>query len=362
MDTPSPPSDPAPEIILPDVPEEAPVVAPPPVVVVRYRRSWSARLLPPVLIVLVALALFRVRISDRDWSGAWSSAERTSGDTPVAVADAHPHGPTPLVAPKPLVAHGEHASPPVIEAAPEPGPGPQPEEFTPAAPPEREPTVALGFVPPGQGGDAPSAPISPFDLTENAPLVPAPPDAVVDDQAEIEAEARRIREERDSIAGLKGELLQREMREAEARRQREHIESYRKVESDRALFRKDLDSVIRSHGNDAGPRIVELTQRYGQVAPLHARERAARVLQSRSGSRMTPREKIEFLRGLGISEPAILTEVLHYEVKNIGYRRGPKDKVEALVTAGRILLSAPLRMSSKNAASAAGDAQKRPLQ
>src|SRR4051794_15603838 len=82
----------------------SPVSYPPPMIVVRYRRGWSGAMLPPALIVLIALALLRLRLNEKNWGSWWSP----DGAPAVVDADigveAHPRGPTPLVEPPPLKA------------------------------------------------------------------------------------------------------------------------------------------------------------------------------------------------------------------------------------------------------------------
>lgn len=360
-----------------------PPESPRPMVIVQYRRNWSAALIPPILLLLVALALLKIRVQSPDW-GWWSGGRSAAPQATVGV-DAHPSGESSLVVPGPLVAHlsGE------VPAEPEPVPSPEEDAAESAPPPEARPVVQVpvGFVPPRQDapplettapkGTEPNGP-SPFDLTvplggglaavpdpatatDALPPAPAAGPAPLDEDSLAE-EARRVREERERLAALKDRLIERDRQVAAAHRVQEVRKTIQTIESSRSEFIEELREIVQQRGVEAGPMISSLCERHGRTLPRLVFTQGEALLKSSSGSRMSPRSKVQALRGLGWPESMILEELARAEVHTIGSRRGPKNKAEVLVVAAIKLLAVPLEPSKPTAASIRPNTTRRSVQ
>lgn len=344
--------------------------APPPLVVVQYRRNWSTTIIPLLLILLTAVLIFQLRTAWRASTAAHGPTALASR-TAVPVADAQPRGPSHLASPSPAVV----LPPPPIPIAEGPtaavetatvGPAPElVDEPPPAAePPAHRPRPVIGFVRPGDRG--PDSGPSPVDLAaaettagpngdrreESDVLPPDPPteEEVAADLAHagptVAEEAATIREHREALVGLKDRLLEEDRRQSAVRKVAESQRLKVTIEEGRADFLRELSGTLKGRRSSAGPEIVALCARYGRSIPKDAEIRAHQILKTAQGYRLEPKARVELLRDLGWPEAMILDELAHAQAREIGRRNGPKNRSEALTVAARILLSVPLQHST----------------
>lgn len=393
-----------------------------PMIVVQYRRNWSASLLPPLIVIVIAVLLI---VQTRLVGTRTPESPRTAtATTPPAVADAHPRGTSPLASPSPVVvmpppplpieaalvatepagpemesaaetetaAEPPLAEPPLVEASPEPAPEPAPK------PAVSRPQPAIGFVRPGSTipGPGPDPVVVDPDLFPKGVIVvsagdrrggldvvpPAPPTAAdVTARLAAEAEARTeikpdpdptddgptaaeeavaIREHREALVGMKNQLLEQDRRQGRIRKAEEARKLKVEIEEKRADFLRELGRILKERGSSSGPEIVALCARYGRSVPRESEIRAYKILKTANGYRLEPRARVELLRDLGWPESMILDELAHQQLREIGRRNGPRNRAEALAAAARVLLSIPLQSSSAAVAPNGAAAHPRP--
>lgn len=331
-------------------PRSIPAPAPAPMVIVQYRRNWWTSLLPPLLLLVLAVGIFKYRVENPDW-GIWWSPRRASPAAPPRIAEAHPAPPTPLVEAGPLVARVEEVAPAVEIEVPPPPPAPADAE-----PRLKIPAEPIGFVAPNQRAEEAGEARVPFDMTGPAdmavtmvdrrvwPILP-PPSREIAPPLEAEApevEAERIRKEREALNNLKDDLLEMDRRQAEDKRADEVRDAIRKNQESRADFLRELQGILDRQGSNGGPAIGALCNRYGRELPARSEQLARKMLSGTSGRRLDLKTKVNIFRGLSFPEAIILEEIAKQQIPNIGTRNGPKDRGEALVIAARQLVALPL--------------------
>jgi hypothetical protein len=122
-----------------------------------------------------------------------------------------------------------------------------------------------------------------------------------------------------------------------------------KVQEERMPFRNELRQLLAQWGDSAGRAIDELCDNYGRE-PLPEVRRAYSRARRTSSTRMSRQATVDLLRSIGLPEPAILDYLAHDLHKHINTRGGPRDEDEVRVRAARLLLSLPLPTSRRPSA------------
>ncbi|GAC1465333.1 MAG: hypothetical protein NVSMB9_04840 [Isosphaeraceae bacterium] len=343
-------------------PREESIPSQPPLVVIEYRdRGIAAKLLPALLILLVALMISSyqrrnpVRLSPHTLS---PDGQRL--DPPPRVSSVPDRTPIKVRAEK-------HEAPPEKESD-------KPPALSNKEKPEQRPNT--GNEAPQQEALASHGPLtrSPFDLDptdglqplENvveAPPEPGPEPATappIDGEPES-SEAPPTAVETDVP---KEEILgdiQREADRKDAERQdleqlkpRAHAlllsEALAKIQESRLPFRNDLRELLKNQGKKSGPQIDQLCEQYGREKLPEVGVAYARALRNAS-PRMGWAEKVRLMRSLGVPEPLILDQLARGIHPTLNSRGGPRDEDEVRVKAAELLMSIPIRPTRRNPSS-----------
>jgi hypothetical protein len=315
---------------------------PAPRVVIEYRRGPSARLWPPLLILVAALIIVS------------HQRQRPIRPIPTPVEPAAPKPP-----PEPLVVKviTAPAEPRRVEGDPAPedrassnapmserpgvaaGDGPGAPAAAPAAPPatpEGAPEAeraqlaaiakpAIGFVPPDERG--------PSETLEAIEPQPVPSREEVMEDARREAD--RIEAERQRLEEIKPQLQTWGL-----------IEAYRKAQRQRAEFHDDLRQLLTVRGEAAGRDILSLCENYGRTTRPEIERAVNRALRT-SHARLGRRSKVEMMRDFGWPEPRILDYLVDELDWMVNSRNGPRDANALRVRAARLLLTMPVKPPSR---------------
>lgn len=290
--------------------------APEPLVIVQYRRrpGLAFWVLPWLLVLIVGGALMRP--FDRPIPTR-RSARPVLPPAPVAEAPGEEAEDEPLVLQvKSLPAP---AGPPVVEEPPAEEPTPEEAE----APERKTEYVAGPALDPSAGprpepgpGPAPEAP-----KVETAEVL-----------ASIDAEARRVRAQREEMARVREELPEIEKREQAA--------AQKLLDAGRADFHRAVRGVLGRPPEAAAAAIVELADRFRMPSRRGAAPEVAAELKRR-GARLDRAGRIALLRAYGLSEPDILGHLVGEQVRMMPSRKAPRTREEAIVRAARQLLAVP---------------------
>jgi len=333
---------------------------PAPVIVIEYRqRGLAAKLMPPALILLAAIAV--------------SSYQRSTPVFPlVPRSRPAPAETSPAVASPEIVVKAANRAR-MAEVASLTAKVPKAEEGNrPAPEAEAAPTTARGG-----GSLLASRRPSPFGLDTVEGLVPLAPGDVVGPverapaaaqanppdagRPELPADSDRVEKPEPS----RQEILQdieRESREKAGQRRDlttlknqaralAFADSLAKAEAKRTSFHDDLRQAIKDLGKNAGPEIEKLCVRHGRetmkdvwVTYRHALRLAPKAY--------TSRWKVEMMRSIGLPETLILDDLAHGFHHQINSRSGPRDQNEVRVRAARELLSVPVASTKRPSAAA----------
>lgn len=334
---------------------------PAPVIVIEYRqRGLAAKLMPPALILLAAIAI--------------SAYQRSTPVFPlVPRSRAVPAETSPAAASSEIVVKAANRAR-LAEEASRSAVAPKAEE---RKQPDREPGVARSPAPGSERLVASRRP-SPFGLDTVEGLVPLDPGEVVGPverppaAAPAGARAAGGSEVTADTAGgdapeaSKEEILQdieRESREKAGQRRDlttlknqaralAVADTLAKAEARRTSFHDDLRKAIKDLGKNAGPEIEKLCARHGRdtLKDVWATYRHALRLAPRA---YTSRWKVEMMRSVGLPETLILDDLAHGFHKQLNSRGGPRDQNEVRVRAARELLSVPVAATRKPSAPAA---------
>jgi hypothetical protein len=233
-----------------------------------------------------------------------------------------------------------------IKRAPDPAllPGVEPPPDSIPEPPARQ-TVAVGgrspdvrrLEPPAPRTSPVAEPLSPdspelaFRTVTHPAAADEPQPKVTRDAilAEIQAEAAQKKAQQDQLG--------REVAEAKIH---DFVEALHRTNSGRRPFHDELRRALRERGDDAGPEIKSICDRYGRETHTIV-EKKYKVDMSRWNPRMTRAAKVEKLRAAGLPEPRIFDFLASELDKLIGQRGGPANPNEVRVRAAQRLLMYP---------------------
>jgi len=357
------------DFTLPDGEEKPAVPAGqnlPSVIVIQHEnRGLAARLMPPALILFVALAISSYQRKTPVWPLIPQPLPEPVGSSPLAPAGPdHPPGrvttkdagavenrpetPVPVPAVVSQAADGpagkpepaRQPSPFDLDTADGPGPLATPAPGPAVAESPSLPAAGRGsmFQHPNPNPNDPSP--DPARLaSRNDDLASPPPDTPEPSRDEILRDIEREAEQKDAkrqdLEGLKknarGLLLN---------------EVLSKADTDRVPFRDELKELVTQMGDGAGKEIEKLSQRYDK--DLIPQVKSAYIRQSRtaSGRRSRP-ELVARLRALGVPEPLILDQICKEYHNLIMTRNGPRSEDEVRVRAARALLAIPVTPVSR---------------
>lgn len=347
-------------------PGPQPAEAPAPVIVVeQHPRGVLSRLMPPLLILMAALAITSYRGQEPIrlmYRRTPAVATVPSHTAPPAVAPTTlPSGPLPPTAAAPVpdpVALPPEEDTPVAVAPTTPRPSPfdlDPSDglhpLDPAPPlivgtgrPDPPPPGVVVLPLPGEG------PIVPAQPAEAAPgvqaAVPAAPDvdreAILDDiQREAALKARQQKEMEELKPRARAQLLQ---------------EALVRIEAQRTTFRNELREALKTFGHNAAPEIERIVNAASHEMPTEverAYHRARRAMPRGGGLQ----QQVDSMRSFGIPEPSIFEFLAHKLHTTINTRGGPRDPGEVRVRTAQLLLT----MVPAKSRSAAADPTSRPL-
>ncbi|CAN5831251.1 hypothetical protein BH23PLA1_BH23PLA1_12860 [soil metagenome] len=324
-----------------------------PIVIVQQSgRGWSSILVPPALILLVAVAILSYQIRPM-----------TPPELILARAE-DPPSPTVAANPAEVLDNGpivvqsreqeDHSTPSEPSTEPEPEPEPTPEKTGDDRNPFDLPVA--GVENQGRGENKGNSPVRRAEITFRDPepepepepdpeLEPAPERPRVDRAPDaegiwedIEREARQTRGRREEVARLRDEQFQRD--------QQRTLEQIQKAQQNAAATRRhylaELRTIVRHYGLEAAPYIAELTSRYGRDTLPEVHQAVNHAKADLDASRASPEQRISLLRHLGYPEPLVLDDVSQQMERAIGSRRGPANRNQAVVFAARKLLETPL--------------------
>jgi hypothetical protein len=353
-------------------PASAPVPAP--VIVVEYRqRGMLARLTPPLLILVTALAITSyqrkspVRLT---FAGGPATAEipRVEPAAPPATpgpeggASAKPDPVPPAAAPDPVPGAAVVPSsspipdPAPVAAPPGPAAGSGPRV---ASPFEFNPDDGLRPLDPAQPGMGQARPPAPSQVagagasaSPNAlpGVEPIPDPAAIPGQAQGQPAAVPPDPEPSKEAILQD--IQREAADREQQRQNmEELkpkarrllfeETVARINATRKPFRDELREALKSFGPNAGSEIEVISSRYGREMPPEIKTAYNRTLNI-AVRRLTRQEEVNFMRACGLPETVILDYLAHKLHRTLNTRGGPRDENEVRVRAAQLLLSLPV--------------------
>jgi hypothetical protein len=227
------------------------------------------------------------------------------------------------------------------QAASAPGP-----DKSPAAP-ARDVVNATGRpVPPGQGSPPPGQGPDPA-AAAGAPAVAGPVVATAATTtvpiAPLPTKEETLRQIEEEAARKQAELLaQNDTKNAELRAQRFE---------EQTRFRTELEEVIRTQGNRAGPEIETLAKRYGYEFNPDTYARAQHYWHY---TRNTQKDKVKFIRSLDLPETVILNFISDDIYRTMMLRNGPRTPSELRVRAAKQLLKYPLTNAGAVERAAAG--------
>jgi hypothetical protein len=347
--------------------DNPPAPAQSPVIVIEYRhRGLAARLMPPALILLAAVAV--------------SSYQRK---TPVRRLSTPPRlvvEPSAHATPKIRVRAGKR-----VELAEEAAKKQEPSTAADSSGPVEKAAVPVAIAMVVE--PEPARARSPFDLEPSEGLRPL--DSPADPRSEVpprpvdvapaekqfspppapaagELEAAGEPPRRDDPEVTKDEILMDIQREADQKNaHRQDLEDLKpraralviaeeiaKVQSDRIAFRNELKLLMKSLGPNAGPEIDRLCEQYGREMLAEVRAAYFRALRI-APTRMKSHERVELLRTLGIPEPVILDYLCNGLHKTMNTRGGPRDENEVRVLGARALINLQVKAAAKPAPAAA---------
>jgi hypothetical protein len=145
-------------------------------------------------------------------------------------------------------------------------------------------------------------------------------------QKEIDDEAQRKKAEQANLG-----------REVEQAKAREFFETIKKAADDRVPFHDELYRILLQLGNDAGPEIKNLCDRYGRTTHPRIETEVKKTL-NRSGPGLNRDAKIRILRMQGLPEAMILDILANDLDKGIRGTRLARDRDGVRVQAARLLL------------------------
>ena len=109
----------------------------------------------------------------------------------------------------------------------------------------------------------------------------------------------------------------------------------------RLEFHKELKVLLEAGGHNVGPAIRELCNRYErELAPPEARSPSG-VLSRTKFTQLDMKHPINVYRRAAVPETVILDNLFRLQAAAINSPGGPRDQVEALTRAARLLLSIP---------------------
>ncbi len=384
------------------LPDAGSVPAPAPRVLIEYRsRGIHAALWPPLMILVVAIGITsyqrqaRLRPAPPPAPRAKPTAPANAASPasprgriimveaaatgatiqPITIRSATPPPPPPTASDSTATAQSLDSTPVTAPSAPGAAAGPEAQDalahagspaetgpfspFSPEARKEDARAAAPPLEPPAPLTSASGSPLSPDTpeltfapidvvaaLTRDTPRAVATEPKVTKEQIqqEIDAEAQQKKAEQANLG-----------REVEASKAREFFDTIKKAADDRVPFHDELHRILLQLGNDAGPEIKNLCDRYGQKTHPDIEKVVTHTL-NRSGAGFDRDVKIKTLRKQGLPEPMILDILARDLDKQIrGKRGGPRDRNGVRVRAALLLLNyPPPPMPEENSAAAPG--------
>lgn len=125
-------------------------------------------------------------------------------------------------------------------------------------------------------------------------------------------------------------------------------ESLDKARSERATFHQELRKILKEMGKSAGTEIEKLCQKFGRDMRPEVQYAYNRFQRTTTGH-VNRQTTVETLRGIGIPEPVVLDYVASKVHNTMNTRGGPRDENEVRVRAAQFLLSYPLPATRKPA-------------
>jgi hypothetical protein len=202
---------------------------------------------------------------------------------------------------------------------------------SPAAPenPFAELDISRGGAAAATRSEEPAAQSSPATTTatpvDGQPGAQDPPtqeQLLRDIQAEAAAKGAEMRQLRDVKDRAQGQI---------------EAENQARLEADRIEFRRELDEILRTGGNEIGKDIDDLCERHGRNYDDVLRRKIWKVL-AKFGGRMSREDKVRMMRLRGVPEAGILDFLANELNHNLYARNGLQSEDEVRATAARLLL------------------------
>ncbi len=355
-------NEPVPMAVAEQPPTASRVLAAAPVIVVEGHASQGlvARLTPPALILLAAVAITSYRRTQPVRYLVPRIAVQTPALTPSATAD------------EKIVVRAEksgHSDNPVEAVTPEPSPN--------------EKVASKSEAPPAKGPDTDVSPfeietpemlaaltkpidrVIPFDLNPKvaisekeagAKATPGAPkdadpmllaEAVVppklpevskeDIILDIQREADQKADQNKELSDLKPQLQALNLRAAVV-----------KINAKRTAYHDDLRRVLNLPPPNAATEIDRLNAQYGKDMHPEVAMEYKRSLRKKPG-RLSNEAEVYWMRSVGLPETAIFEYLANKVVKTMKTRGGPRDDQEVKVFTAKLLLKYPVKLEKKSA-------------
>jgi hypothetical protein len=220
-------------------------------------------------------------------------------------------------------------------ALPDPRPMPSPAAMPEA--PERKRPAGHPLDPPASLVSAWADPLSP-DSPELAFRIAAP--AVTTPEVGAGLTKEQI------LRGIQAESLQKRAEQKNLEREvglakaRELAAMADRAQSERVAFHDELRRLLKEMGDEAGPEIKALCDRYGRSMHPEA-EKLMNSALNRAATRAKREFKFALMRYFGAPEAMLLDDLAADIDQTRGTRGGPRDRNAVRVIAGRLLLRYP---------------------
>jgi hypothetical protein len=372
----------------PAAPESpAPAAAAPaasPRVVIEYRnRRFLSPLLPPLLILLAAVGIMmyqrqaKLRPAPPPAVATKPSVSAPEGAAPkgrIIMVEAAGTGaaiepiavrtaPPPPAPPPPILPPASLPDPDAVPAPAPAGPPPErvadaggPAEPGPFAPMNRDVGAAVGPIATGP----PLEPPEPLTSSTNEPLSADSPELAFDTgvrRPPVQKPEPKVTREA-ILMEIEAESQQKKAQEEQLKREvaeskyQEFVAGIQRIQNDRQPFHDELRRAIRELGEEAGPEIKAICDRYGRdTHPVI--ETKVRLDMRRWSARVSRGAKIEKLRINGLPEVRIFDYLAGELDSTIGTRGGPLNQNGVRVRAAKLLLMYPPAAPSEPRSTAA---------
>jgi hypothetical protein len=206
--------------------------------------------------------------------------------------------------------------------------------------PQREVPAGSPLKPPAPLRSAWGDPLAPDSPELAFRVVAAPDPGPVDRPQEPRPTPEQIFQSIQAEAQQKQAEQKNLEREVALSKFRGMAEMIQRTQAERIQFHEDLRRVLSELGNNAGPEIKALCERYGRDMPAEV-ERAATVRLNRLAAGVKRERRIALMRVHGFPEAMILDDLAKELDPTRGTRGGPRNHNEVRVFAARILLKYP---------------------